>query len=250
MPTKEERAAINRANAQKSTGPKTEEGKKASSRNAIKTGEHATTLKLFVPPHSACHAHEDRKAFYEFFDALIAKYGPNDDIDLHIIRQIADCEWDIIREAATKTAISNFELLKIMDTTETDDSEMSALTVQVAIARAVAADKTVLFGQKRIAFLRREITRLEKRYFQLKKLCPATSPKICDSAEDKAANLLKGNGEHYEPAENEPKVIHVKGPITPRVVKMYQAMNPNQVLHLVPDPAKSEEEDTEWPKIA
>ena len=80
MLTQEQRAAINRANAQKSTGPKTEEGKAKSSRNAIKTGEHATTLSLFVPPHSACQAHEDRQAFYKLLDAHIAKYGPNDDV--------------------------------------------------------------------------------------------------------------------------------------------------------------------------
>ena len=64
---------------------------------------------------------------------------------------------------------------------------------------------------------------------------------------DKAANLLQGNGEPYEKVENEPKVIHVKGPITPPVVKMYQAMNPNRQLHLVPDPAECELAGDEWP---
>ena len=247
MLTTEQRAAINRANAQKSTGPKTEAGKAASSRNAIKHGERATTLKLFVPPHTAVHAHEDRQAFYKLLDAHIAKYGPNDDVELSIIRQIVECEWDINRESETKTAISSFELLKLVDQVAGDDSGMAALTIQVGIARAIAADKAVLFGLKHKAMLRREIARLEKRYFQLKKLCPAASPKVCDAAEDKAANLLNEMGEPIEQAPNEPKVIPVKGPITPRVVKMYQAMYPNRVLHLVPDPSESEDQDQEWP---
>ena len=250
MPTKEQRAAINRANAQKSTGPKTEEGKRVSSRNAIKTGEHATTLKVFVPPHSCVQAHEDRQSFYKFFDTRISKYGPNDELELDIIRQITDHEWTISRDAEIETAISNFVLLKVIDQVDHPDSGMHALQVQVAMARNLAADPAILMGLKRLVILRREIERLERRYFRLKKLCPATSPKVCDAAEDKADNLMKTNGEMIEPAENEPKVIHVKGPITPRVVKMYQAMNKNQVLHLVPDPAESEKEDTEWPKIA
>ena len=250
MPTTEQRAAANRANAKKSTGPKSEEGKAKSSRNAIKHGERATKLKVFVPPHTACQAHEDRQAFYKFFDAHIAKYSPNDEIELNIIRQIVECEWDINRESETKTAISNFELLKLMNQVADDESGMSSLTVQVGIARAIAVDKAVLFGIRHKAALRREIARLERRYFQLKKHCPAATPKVCDAAEDKADNLMKPNGEQIEQAPNEPKVIRVKGPITPRVVKMYQALNPEEELYLVPDPSESTDQDEEWPKIA
>jgi hypothetical protein len=248
--TKEQRAAVNRANAQKSTGPKTKEGKAASSRNAIKTGEHATTLKLFVPPHSAVQAHENRQAFYDLFDAHIAKYRPNDEIELAIIRQITDHEWTIARDAEVQMAISNFELIKLIDKIDEPNSDLHCLQVQIGIARAEAADPAVLLGLKRLVILRREIERLERRYFRLKKLCPAASPKVCDSAEDKADNLLETNGEKIEPAKNEPKVIHVNGPITPRVVKMYQAMNPNRQIHLVPEPAKSAKGDPEWPKVA
>ena len=250
MPTKEERAAINRANAQKSTGPKTEAGKAASSRNAIKTGEHATKLKVFVPPHTSVQAHESRQAFYKFFDAHIAKYTPNDEIELGIIRQITDHQWTINRDAEIQTAISNFELLKLIDQVDEPDSGLHCLQVQVRMARAEAADPAVLLGLKRLVILRREIERLEKRYFRLKKLCPAASPKVYDATEDKADNLLKTNGEKVEEPKNEPKVIHVQGPITPRVVEMYQAMNPNRQLYFVPDPAECAKEDTEWPKAA
>jgi hypothetical protein len=247
MLTTEQRAAINRANAQKSTGPKTEAGKARSSRNAIKHGERATTLKLFVPPQTAVQAHEDRTAFYKLFDAHIAKYRPNDEIELSIVRQIADCEWDINREAETKTAIANFELLKLVDQIQNDDSGIASLQIQVGIARALAADPAVAFGQKRVAFLRREITRLEKRYFQLKKQCPAATPAVCDAAPDKADNLLNEKGEPVAETPNEPKIIHVKGPITPPVVEMYQALNPNRQLHLVPESAECQKEDDEWP---
>jgi hypothetical protein len=245
--TKEQRAAVNRANAKKSTGPKTKKGKAASSRNAIKHGERATTLKLFVPPHSAVLGHEDRLAFYEFLDAHIAKYAPNDEIELHIVRQIADCEWKLNRDAEIETALSNFEAIKMIEKIDEADGDMAMLQLQVSIARALAVDPAIKFVYKRSSTLRREIVRLEKRYFQLKKLCPAASPKVCDAAEDKANNLFEINGQPPEQAPNEPKVIHVNGPITPRVVKMYQAMNPNRQIHLVPEPAKREKGDPEWP---
>ena len=250
MLTKEERAAVNRNNAKKSTGPKTEAGKAASSRNAIKTGEHATTLSVFVPPHTACQAHEDRQAFYKFFDAHIAKYRPNDEIELGIIRQIADHQWAIDRDAEIETAISNFELLKLIDQVDHPDDDMHSLLVQVGISRALAADPAIKLGMKRLVMLHREIERLERRYFRLKKLCPAATPAVYEATEDKADNLMNTNGEKVELPENEPKVVHVKGPITPRVVKMYQAMNPNRQIHPVPDPSESEDDDAEWPNIA
>jgi hypothetical protein len=31
---------------------------------------------------------------------------------------------------------------------------------------------------------------------------------------------------------------------------MYQAMNPDRQIHLVPEPAKRQKEDTEWPILA
>jgi hypothetical protein len=44
MPTSEKQIIANRQNAQKSTGPKTETGKKTSSHNAITHGLHASDI--------------------------------------------------------------------------------------------------------------------------------------------------------------------------------------------------------------
>src|SRR6202011_1327388 len=52
MPTSPARLAANRANALRSTGPRTPEGKSASSRNALKHGAHATDATLLAAPDS------------------------------------------------------------------------------------------------------------------------------------------------------------------------------------------------------
>jgi hypothetical protein len=58
---------------------------------------------------------------------------------------------------------------------------------------------------------------------------------------------LNEKGEPVAETPNEPKIIHVKGPITPPVVEMYQALHPNRRLHLVPESAEYRKEDDQWP---
>ena len=66
----EERARIARENGAKSRGPVTPEGKAASSRNAIKTGEHANSKSVYTP-HPSVLTNEDRQGFFRLVDDLI-----------------------------------------------------------------------------------------------------------------------------------------------------------------------------------
>ena len=105
---KKSKADIARENGAKSKGPTTEEGKARSSRNALKSGEHATKLDLFVPPHSAVLCNEDRREYANLIDDLLDIYQPLNGLALSIVKSIAIARWEVSRlhacisEALTK----------------------------------------------------------------------------------------------------------------------------------------------------
>jgi hypothetical protein len=203
--TKEQRAAINRANAQKSTGPTSQQGKDRSRRNAIKHGERAEALKLMVPPHTACHCNEDRQSFYDLFDINTAKYRPNDDKEGMLVREITDYEWEINRNQILITAIHNAELLRQVGAVVPSHPDLADIELAVAVESALAGNQTIRTLQKRTRDLRREITMIEKRLFMLKKHCPSPSSKLASTEKDKADNWLNIKPEDPEAAPNEPK---------------------------------------------
>lgn len=82
------RLAANRANAQKSTGPKTTTGKAKSSLNAVKTGLTGHTVLLPADDVAAYHAHIKR---------LIAAFQPVGTLELQVVQTLADLQWRLNR---------------------------------------------------------------------------------------------------------------------------------------------------------
>ncbi|MCC6364385.1 MAG: hypothetical protein IT165_12745 [Bryobacterales bacterium] len=82
------RAEINRENSQKSTGPKTEAGKAASSRNALKEGFSASF---------AIVAPEDGQCYDEFLAGLRAELQPQGVQEEDLFRRISLASWNIRR---------------------------------------------------------------------------------------------------------------------------------------------------------
>ena len=80
--------AANRANALKSTGPKTEEGKAASSRNARKHGFHCGVLIL---------ADESVEEFDQLAAELVASYRPRNRAERLIVDLISAAQWKLRR---------------------------------------------------------------------------------------------------------------------------------------------------------
>lgn len=78
------RAEINRANAQFSTGPRTEQGKLASSRNSLKHGLSIGTL--LIPG-------EDEKEFEALRDTLRREHQPADTTEQMLVDQLAQSHW-------------------------------------------------------------------------------------------------------------------------------------------------------------
>jgi hypothetical protein len=93
----------NRANAQHSTGPRTDEGKRASSTNATTTG--LTSLKIFVRP-------EEQADFDTLESNLLAEMQPAGQIQLHHFELILHATWNIRRCLLLEAEIQNEAIAK------------------------------------------------------------------------------------------------------------------------------------------
>ena len=82
------RAEINRANSLKSTGPKTEAGKKRSSLNALR---HGLTGQVIVMPL------EDLKKYEAFCQGFHKTYQPANEVETSYVQTIAGLTWKLNR---------------------------------------------------------------------------------------------------------------------------------------------------------
>jgi len=89
-----DRASINRENAQHSTGPRTEAGKKRSSMNALRHGLTGQTIVLPAEDLAAYRTFTKR-----FFDGL----KPRGVLEEELVQTLADCRWRLNRLSAIET---------------------------------------------------------------------------------------------------------------------------------------------------
>jgi hypothetical protein len=92
----EKQLAANRANAQLSTGPRTEEGKRRSSLNARR---HNLTGQV------TAMTEEDRIAHNAFSEALIQSMAPEGALELQLAQRIATDSWRLNRSSAIEDNI-------------------------------------------------------------------------------------------------------------------------------------------------
>ncbi len=96
----------NRANAQHSTGPRTEEGKKISSLNGWKHGLTGQTLVMTAEEHAA---------FEQFSASIIATFAPANALEIDLAQSIAMDRWRLNRIKAIEQ--------NIFAMSETEDEE-------------------------------------------------------------------------------------------------------------------------------
>ncbi len=94
MPS-EKQIAANRLNARRSTGPRTEEGKAQSSRNAMTHGLRAS-VGLFP--------HECPDEFFQMRDAIFAELLPQDAVESELTHRIVSILWRLRRIPAFEAA--------------------------------------------------------------------------------------------------------------------------------------------------
>jgi len=93
----EAQKAANRRNAQKSTGPKTQEGKQIAAQNAR---QHGLTAQLVT-------FDESDTAFAAFRSALTATLAPADAIEEELVERIVLCAWRLRRAGRMEAALIN-----------------------------------------------------------------------------------------------------------------------------------------------
>src|SRR3954452_21963356 len=82
--SRERRLAANRANAQRSTGPKTSAGKAKSSLNAVKTGLTGRTVLL---------PSEDVKQYQNHVKRFHEELQPVGELETNVVQNLADTQW-------------------------------------------------------------------------------------------------------------------------------------------------------------
>ena len=105
-PVSDAQRAANRANAQKSTGPTTPQGRAKSSLNAIKTA--LTGVTVLLPS-------DDVQAYEAHVQQHIADYSPLTPPEKNLVQRIADADWRINRIASLEAGIYAIGLRKLAD---------------------------------------------------------------------------------------------------------------------------------------
>jgi hypothetical protein len=118
---------INRANAQHSTGPKTEEGKQRSSLNALR---HGLTGQIVVMPG------EDMAAYHLHLHSFTTEYAPAGHTEATLVQLLAETTWRLHRIAALET-----NLLTLGITQPTNYTADAPEQIQDALAIAAAVEK-------------------------------------------------------------------------------------------------------------
>ena len=96
------RTEINRANAQHSTGPRTEAGKQRSCLNALR---HGLTGQTVVMPA------EDLEAYQRHVQSFVNEYHPQGPTETQLVQSLADAAWRLNRVAVLETNLLTHDIV-------------------------------------------------------------------------------------------------------------------------------------------
>ena len=115
--------AANRANALKSTGPRTAEGKQRSSLSALKHGLTAHTLVL---------PHEDTLGYGQLRESMYNQYQPATEQECMVVDQLTASWWRTIRVRQIETDMLDLQIRTLTD--QYPDKENTQATDRQALA--------------------------------------------------------------------------------------------------------------------
>ena len=185
-----DRAATNRANAQHSTGPRTEPGKKRSSLNALR---HGLTGHVIVLPE------EDLAAYKTHVQRFFDEHQPKGNLEEQFVQSLADTRWRLNRIPALEESLHTLAAIEEANEIETTDHES-----QTSLARARGyRDNARVFANLSVQE-HRLARRFQTDLKQLRELQAERREKE-ERDLDKAADMLNQHekeGTPYDPAED------------------------------------------------
>jgi hypothetical protein len=241
--TPEEKAKISRENGAKSRGPKTEQGKARSSRNALKTGEYSEKFKHFIPPHEACIANEERQGYETLVEQLIAIYKPVNQLALDAVIDIAVSRWQIRRFQACITMTWNLSLAAATRRPNTFAPELAEIKVMVdATAELLSGNSVLVKLNREIARLQQVIARAERRIKFVHANFPDSPEQTCHQPDPPIEN---------KPLTREEPSILRDGPTpvyttecTQIVIDGYRRMFPGRPIVILPSETSDDHDET------
>jgi hypothetical protein len=182
------RTEINRTNAQHSTGPKTESGKKRSSLNALR---HGLTGQIVVMPA------EDLAAYQSHVKSFTDEYHPQGATEAHLVQALADTSWRLNRVAAQET---NLLTLGLQNPTAIDAPPQiqDAMSIAAALeSQSKALANLSMHSQRLSRQFERTVTQLR----DLQQTRRAQEKKALNDLLD-VLEMHEAKGEPYNPSED------------------------------------------------
>jgi hypothetical protein len=189
-----DRAAINKTNAQKSTGPRTEGGKQRSRLNAFRHGLTGHTIVLPA---------EDQAVYQRHSQSFLDDCGPKGAIETQLVQSLIDSSWQLNRAAAIETNLLSLGI------TENEDIHANHPEAETALTMARAfRDNNRAIAQ--ISIYRQRLTREFERTLALLRRIQAERREREERELNNAAKLLKmhndenrtGQPAPYNPADD------------------------------------------------
>jgi len=175
---KARRAESNRANAQKSTGPKTEAGKASSRRNGLKHGRRSQFIDYATSTNPVLLPGESMVDYSRILEGLMAKLSPRDSAEKEIIYRIAASQWELIRFRCIRMVLLEDQFQTVADKIQNDVLPSCAGAIALARAYQAAAGPGGGFSGLRldIAAVERSIAAGYREFKQLRSLDPFLRP--------------------------------------------------------------------------
>jgi hypothetical protein len=138
-----DRAAINRANSLKSTGPQTEAGKQRSSLHALR---HGLTGQTVVLPS------EDLTGYERFLQNFHDDLKPSGALEIQLVQSLAGQAWRLNRAEALENNLLTLGMVQQSDANSTESPQVQdALAMAASLPQKAAALSTLSMHQNRVA---------------------------------------------------------------------------------------------------
>ena len=182
------RAEINRANAQHSTGPKTDSGKKRSSLNALR---HGLTGQIVVMPA------EDLAAYQSHVKSFTDEYHPQGATEAHLVQALADTSWRLNRVAAQETNLLSLGLDHPTNIDAPPQIQDAMSMVAALESQSKALSNLSMHSQRLSRQFERTVTQLR----DLQQTRRAQEKKALNDLLD-VLEMYEAKGESYNPSED------------------------------------------------